>query len=348
MTIKTYKRICILITFLLSVSLVFAKDHARTYIKGVPVICQFPELPTGCEATALTMLLNYYGYDKTKLEVSREMPKVPIRYKKNGKSYGGHPNDGFIGSPFSKAAYGVYVKPIEKMINQYTTQQAYNLTGAALEDLFKVLDKGQPVMIWASINMGRVYPTQTWDTENYGKFTWLANEHAVVMVGYDDQYIWINDPWDGKQKKYKISAVKTAYNRLGRQAITIKPPHMQYQVVTSVLNGIPYTMLKYENAQYIKLREAMDQWGWQAAQEDQMLKLYLGEYKMAVDLKTQYPPEEMVELFDYRLINGTLYIHTDTYKSVLAYNQSLLNLEQPEQDQLPEDAQVESLPLTED
>ena len=33
-------------------------------------ICQYPELPTGCEVTALAMVLGFYGQDVDKCELS--------------------------------------------------------------------------------------------------------------------------------------------------------------------------------------------------------------------------------------------------------------------------------------
>lgn len=41
-------------------------------IENFPILYQMPELPTGCEITALTMLLNYYGLPAEKVEMATE------------------------------------------------------------------------------------------------------------------------------------------------------------------------------------------------------------------------------------------------------------------------------------
>lgn len=44
-------------------------------IPDVPVLSQNPELPTGCEATATTMLLQWAGVQVNKSEVADALPK---------------------------------------------------------------------------------------------------------------------------------------------------------------------------------------------------------------------------------------------------------------------------------
>ncbi len=195
-------------------------------LKGVPAICQYPQLPTGCEATALTMILNHSGLMVSKQEVADKLPKVSLPQYNEGKKRGKHPNDGFIGNPYSYHSYGVYAEPILKVVENYLPGRSQDLRGKTLDELLEVVKEGRPVMIWATINMSNVSYTQSWLLETGETFWWPNNEHALVIVGYDDKWIYMNDPYSGKEKKFSRSVVNNRYHSLGKQAIAILPEAM--------------------------------------------------------------------------------------------------------------------------
>ena len=200
-------------------------------IKGVPIIKQYPELPTGCEATALTMLLNYHGVKVSKIDVANKIPRVRLPYYINGKKYGSHPNEGFVGNPFSKHSYGVFVKPIVATIEKYLPGRSENLTGQTFDKILSVVKEGRPVMIWATIGMSNVSYTQSWQLKNGERFSWPNNEHALVVVGYDDKYVYVNDPYTGGQRKFSRNVIINRYNSLGKQAVAILPEDIMLKVV---------------------------------------------------------------------------------------------------------------------
>ena len=88
-------------------------------IRDVPVISQFPELPSGCEITTATMLLQWAGINIDKQDVAKAIPKGPLPAIRNGSLQGGNPNRVFVGNPFAKSGFGVYHKPIAELINIY-------------------------------------------------------------------------------------------------------------------------------------------------------------------------------------------------------------------------------------
>ncbi|MNJ01113.1 hypothetical protein D3C73_1606400 [compost metagenome] len=49
-------------------------------------------------------------------------------------------------------------------------------------------------------------------------------EHAVLLVGYDDQYVYVNDPWTGK-KQFAVDRQQflETWDVMGRQALSYAP-----------------------------------------------------------------------------------------------------------------------------
>ncbi|PHV72007.1 hypothetical protein CS063_00590 [Sporanaerobium hydrogeniformans] len=198
------------------------RQEGLVKIKNVKCIKQFPELPTGCEATTLTMLLNYHGVKVSKEEVASSMPKCDVPYYKNGKRYGYHPSQAFIGSPYSVHSYGVFSEVIVKMLEYYCPKQVEDLKGKSLDELLKNIEEGRPVMIWATIGMSQVSYKNSWIIDSKGTiFRWPGNEHALLLVGYDKYYLYLNDPYTGKEQRYKRSLVEKRYNDLGKQAVSL-------------------------------------------------------------------------------------------------------------------------------
>lgn len=74
----------------------------------VPVVYQWPEMPNGCEATALTMLLQYYGFAADKLSVAYDyIPRSDFTYTWFS-TYGPDPASAYAGDP---ALFGFYCLP---------------------------------------------------------------------------------------------------------------------------------------------------------------------------------------------------------------------------------------------
>ncbi|OOB77449.1 MAG: hypothetical protein BEN18_10380 [Epulopiscium sp. Nuni2H_MBin001] len=191
-------------------------------IKDVDIIAQHPELPTGCEATALTMLLNYHGIMVTKEDVASIMPKSDAPELSYKMKYADNPNFTFIGDPFSEDGYGVYAPVILDMIEWFLPGRRVDLSGGSFDVVFDSIDRGEPVIIWATINMIPPERGSSWELPNGNTFNWISHEHAMVVVGYDENYIYINDPYTGELEGYDIGLVILRWINLGRQAVSIK------------------------------------------------------------------------------------------------------------------------------
>lgn len=196
-------------------------------IQGVAHIRQLPELKRGCEVTSLAMLLNYKGYKVDKLTLAEQIKKDTTPYTEmDGKKYYGNPNNGFVGNiyDYSQKGLGVYHKPVFALLSDYVGNDALDLTGCNFENLYYFINKNSPV--WVIINTKYDELPQSsfekWITPD-GEISVTYNEHSVLVVGYDDRYVYINDPLSqsGYTKKEKTRFIK-AWKQMGRQAVTIK------------------------------------------------------------------------------------------------------------------------------
>ncbi|MGC4376601.1 C39 family peptidase [Fictibacillus sp. Mic-4] len=196
-----------------------------SYRLSVPKIKQLPELARGCEVTSLAMLLNDAGVKVGKMELAKKIKKDHTPYeKKDGVTYYGNPNDGFLGNIYdlNEMGYGVYHRPVADLARQYMPGRIKDLTGQSFDSILSSLKKGRPV--WTIINAQyRKLPEsafRTWHTPSGKvKITWY--EHAVVLTGFDDKYVYFNDPLD-KDSKAPRNDFKEAWEQMGRQAITYK------------------------------------------------------------------------------------------------------------------------------
>ncbi len=197
-------------------------------IIDAPLIKQYPELPRGCEVTSLAMLLQFAGENVDKMTLANEVKKDPTPYSvSGGKVYFGNPHDGFVGDMYNlqNPGLGVFHEPIRELAEQYLPGRIIDMTGSDFEKLKIPLSAEQPV--WVIINTAyQKIPEdlfQTWETPS-GAVKVTSKEHSVLVTGYDDQFIYFNDPLTGiKNKTAPIQDFKEAWVQMGSQAITILP-----------------------------------------------------------------------------------------------------------------------------
>lgn len=214
----------------------FPKPISNTGIvslnKGVPEsyeilniypISQFPELPTGCEITSATMLLNWYGVNVNKIQLADAVNKLPVpRGNSGGTLVGYSPNEGFIGTPYDNNSYGIYNKALEKLIDQFSDSSALNVSDYDLHYLLSIVASGRPIIAWVTINFNDPSVGSEWLTDKGEHITWMVPEHTVLIIGYNSNSIIILDPYDGKKKAIDKNIFQSRYDQMGRQALTMR------------------------------------------------------------------------------------------------------------------------------
>jgi uncharacterized protein YvpB len=192
-----------------------------------PLISQMPELPRGCEVTSLAMLLQYKGISVNKMTLANEVKKDPTPYRRSGSTvYFGNPHFGFVGSmtSFRLPGFGVFHEPVYELANRYLNGNALDITGSSFDTVLQHVGQQKPVWVINTSTFDFVpsHYWQTWQTP-HGPVNITYKEHSVLITGYDNQYIYFNDPLANiKNRKVNIAAFIRGWEQYGRQAITYK------------------------------------------------------------------------------------------------------------------------------
>ncbi|MCL2321261.1 MAG: C39 family peptidase [Oscillospiraceae bacterium] len=200
----------------------------------VPYINQSDEFPNGCEIASATMLLNYYKYNFTMADlVDKFVPITKIDVDDDGNMVADSPYNSFVGDPRNGDSYGCFAPVIVKTLKAATNNEkkVVDLTGMDLDKICNLfISNDIPVLIWCTINMVPSYLSDTWKLlDGSGDFTWIAQEHCVVLVGYDADYYYFNDPYEDNGKiSYDKDLSNERYIELGRQAVAIIPAGYKY------------------------------------------------------------------------------------------------------------------------
>lgn len=188
-------------------------------------INQLPELPRGCEVTALAMLLQYAGVNVDKMTLAEEVTKNTTAYEVvNGTIYYGNPNDGFVGDMYSLEGpgLGVYHKPIAELAEKYLPGAIVDFSGSDFDSVKEQLSDGRPVWVITTSKFKELSDDnfRTWVTPS-GTIDVTYSEHSVLITGYDKDYVYFNDPLTGEQnKKAPIDDFIASWVQMGSQAIT--------------------------------------------------------------------------------------------------------------------------------
>ena len=179
-------------------------------------LSQNPELPTGCEITSLTSVLNYYG-----INVKKETMADDYLKKGDGSYY-----KMFLGNPRDAGSFGCMAQPIVDAANLYfkknnVSMKASNVSGVTFDKILEYVSQGVPMIVWNTIGMAPAYESQTLTLDGR-EYTWIAPEHCVVVVGYDldNNEVYVADPMAGMVTR-NLKTFEERYDSLKRQAVYV-------------------------------------------------------------------------------------------------------------------------------
>ncbi len=157
---------------------------------NVPLIKQMPELPTGCEITAVTMMLQYAGAKVNKINLAQEMPRDKT-----------DANKGFVGDPFSEEGNTIYPPALMNLVTKYAGN-AVDLTNRSIDELKSYFEKNHhPIVAWVG------------DFDGF-------HIHALVLTGFTENVVYYNDCWTGEKTKMPIKEFLSIWLIMGNRAIS--------------------------------------------------------------------------------------------------------------------------------
>lgn len=206
------------------------KEKIEPVVLNVNNIAQMPELPNGCEGTALATVLSYFGYEAEKTDMALNyIPRQDFVYTNEGR-IGGHPQFIYAGNPEESDGYYCYTYPVKKAANTFLEEHnapflAEDITGEGEQTLTRLLEGGLPVIVWVTKD-GEV-PKKDEELEwtlahNNEEYVPLCNLHVMVLHGYDENDFYVCDPLEN-YTKINRNEFMDIYYKMGSRAVVIAP-----------------------------------------------------------------------------------------------------------------------------
>lgn len=166
-----------------------------------------------CETRSAVDLAAFFGVTISHVDFLDRLPNTD------------DPETGYVGSyrdqsgsipPYS---YGVHAAPIAALLREFGVN-ASDHKGLNFEMIKKEIAAGHPVMVWVigSVQFGT--PVEYTAASTGNTTTVAAYEHTVLVTGYSDYQVTIQDGWD---KYYRtIRQFQASWSVLGNMAVTVE------------------------------------------------------------------------------------------------------------------------------
>lgn len=209
--------------------------HTKGGDLAVRLISQYPDWPTGCEIVSAAIVLDFNGIDVSVATlVDDYLPQSLDFYYPNGNTSamrrGPDLRKTFVGDPRSENSYGCFAPVIAQLMRDYLPDigqdpaRVRETTGTSLDDLCRdYIDKGIPVIMWATSDMTEIRPGATWRLDDGTEFTFPTGEHCLVLIGYTDTTFTFADPQKTEYTTYARDLVLARFEDLGKQSVVLMP-----------------------------------------------------------------------------------------------------------------------------
>jgi uncharacterized protein YvpB len=184
-------------------------------ILDVPLLKQ--ERSLSCESSAAAMAAQYH---RLAVDESTILHALPL-HENPHLGFRGNV-DGVYGGLMD---YGVYATPIRRVLSEMGLQVEHFAGGIA--EIKEHIREGRPVLAWVTYDLQVQAPQErllAGENDHPQIVTLVPYEHAILIVGYNREGLWVHDPFDGTRNFYSESEFLRSFAYLGRMALVIGPP----------------------------------------------------------------------------------------------------------------------------
>jgi len=194
--------------------------------KILPVKVYVQKYSLSCEAASAKAVLDYLGNTISEDNILKETPyeKTPLTVSEKGEMIWGDPNKGFVGEYNGvsfKTGYGIYAGPLAITLQKlgFKAQAHKNYT---LSELYFMIKKNRPSVVWVPSAMKKNSQLKTWKTPEGKTVEGIIDEHTMVFVGADKKkkLVYLMDVASGQNVHYSEKHFLEAWGHLKHQALT--------------------------------------------------------------------------------------------------------------------------------
>jgi uncharacterized protein YvpB len=188
-------------------------------ILDAPLLKQ--EHSLSCESSAAVMAARFHGLPVDEGDILHALPRHE------------NPHLGFRGNvdgPYGGIDdYGVYAEPIRQVLTDLGLQVEH-LSGG-INEIKEHIRQERPVIAWVTYRMQVQSPRQVTLNSGAGGYgsavTLVPYEHAVLVVGYNAEGLWVHDPYDGTRTWYGEADFGRSFGYLDNMALVVGRPSEQ-------------------------------------------------------------------------------------------------------------------------
>lgn len=180
-------------------------------ITGMPAMAE--QWPLVSELASVSLATSYWGTTVTAFELLGQLPDSE------------NPHFGFRGDPQGMFGmtddYGVYNEPLVDVLATFGYDATAFYTDGNTNELIAWIDSGVPVVVWVTYGFA---PQERIVVESEsGSYSLVAEQHALLVYGYDADGIEVVDVSDGAYKHFGWDEFVSSWTLFDGMSLAIAP-----------------------------------------------------------------------------------------------------------------------------